>query len=99
MRPRGSTTPKRRQTLNGLIACRDRYGDPFGAAPASRKTEGKPAFGNLGIVNRVMFVALNSPPFRYSPRPGEGPADIESVVNRVVIFSVRGLGFQGEIAP
>ena len=99
MRPRGSTTPKRRQTLNGLIACRDRYGDPFRAAPTSRKTEGKPAFGNLGVANRVMFVALNSPPFRYSPRPGEGSADIESVVNRVVIFAVRGLGFQGEIAP
>ena len=98
MHLRGSTTPEQRETLGELTAYRDRYGDMFKGMLSLCKQDGALSFGNLSIASQVMFVALNSPLFWYSPRPGEDQTDIDKLVGQVVTFALRGLGYQGEIS-
>jgi hypothetical protein len=49
-------------------------------------------FADAGIANQVMFMALNSPLFWYTPRPGETAADLDAIVRQVVGFALGGLG-------
>lgn len=97
MHMRGSTTPEQRETLGELAAYRDRYSDMFKTVLETCKEDGSLAFDNLGIANQVMFVSLNSPLFWYSPRPGEQKSDVDKIVEQVVSFTMRGLGYQGEL--
>ncbi|MEX0344547.1 MAG: TetR family transcriptional regulator [Rhizobiaceae bacterium] len=97
MHLRGSTTPEQRDTLTGLLAHRDRYSDIFKSVISECEKRGSLAFDNLSIANQVMFIALNSPLFWYSPRPGENKSDIDKLVDQVVEFALRGLGYKGEI--
>ena len=98
MHLRGSTTPEQRETLGELTDYRDRYSDLFKSMLDLCKQDGALAFDNLSIANQVMFVALNSPLFWYSPRPGEDQTDIDKIVGQVVTFALRGLGYQGDIS-
>lgn len=95
---RGATTPGQRETLAELTTYRDKYGDLFKSVLRACQKDGSIAFSNISIANQVMFVALNSPLFWYSPRPGEQKADFDNIVEQVVTFAMRGLGYQGELS-
>lgn len=92
MHLRGSTTPEQRAVLDGLVKYRNAYSDIFRETIAKAREEGDFQFEDLSIANQVMFVALNSPIFWYSPRPGETSDHIEKLARQVVTFAYRGLG-------
>lgn len=87
---RGATTPELREELLRLMAYRDAYERLFRDEIAKLGAE------NVGLSATMMFVALNSPIFWYSPRDGETEADIENLVGQVVGFALGGLGLAGE---
>ena len=91
MHLRGATTPEQRDVFNGLIAYRSRYGDVFRDIIAKGREEGIFCFEDLSVTNQVMFMALNSPIFWYSPRLGETPEDTHDIANQVVAFALGGL--------
>lgn len=95
---RGSTTPEQRETLAELLAYRDRYSDLFKTILTACKQRQSLDFENVSIANQLMFIALNSPLFWYTPRPGEGEADIDRIVDQVVEFALRGLGYTGDLS-
>ena len=97
MHLRGSTTPEQREALAELQAYRDRYSELFKSAIRECKEAGVLDFDNLSIANQIMFISLNSPLFWYKPRPGEKENDVSKIVDQVVTFALRGLGFQGEL--
>lgn len=92
MHLRGATTPQQRSALGELVAYRGSYSDVFRSTIAQARDEGDFHFEDLGVANQVMFLALNSPIFWYSPRPGETEEHLRSVVRQVVGFAYRGLG-------
>lgn len=91
MHLRGATTPEQRDVFNGLIDYRSRYGDAFRQIIATGKEEGIFTFDDLSVTNQVMFMALNSPIFWYSPRAGETPEDADNIASQVVAFALGGL--------
>ncbi|HEY5818202.1 MAG TPA: TetR/AcrR family transcriptional regulator [Mesorhizobium sp.] len=92
---RGATTPELRSELERLNDYRDAYEKIFREALAQARDAGALAVDNLGLSVSLMFVALNSPIFWYSPRSGETEADIEKLVRQVVAFAMGGLGAKG----
>lgn len=92
MHLRGSTTPRQRDVLGELVEYRNSYSEIFRNTIAEARDEGDFHFEDLGIANQVMFMALNSPIFWYSPRPGETADHIENLARQVVVFAYRGLG-------
>lgn len=91
MHLRGATTPEQRKALNSLIEYRTAYGELFRATLLQGRAEGVFSFENLSITNQLMFMALNSPIFWYSPRPGETRADTGKVADQVVDYALGGL--------
>lgn len=89
---RGATTPSQRAELDDLLRYRNTYGDIFREVIARGRSEGVFAFDDLGIANQLMFMALNSPIFWYTKRPGETEADRDHLIRQVVTFAMRGLG-------
>ena len=75
---------------------RNNYGDIFRQVIAQGRSEGIFAFEDLGIANQLMFMALNSPIFWYTRRPGETDADRDQIISQVVTFAKRGLGAEGQ---
>lgn len=98
MHLRGATTPEQRETLAELTAYRDNYGELFKTVLQACKKEGSLTFTNISIANQMMLVALNSPLFWYTPRPGEQKADFDNIVEQVVTFAMRGLGYHGDMS-
>jgi AcrR family transcriptional regulator len=96
MHLRGATTPEQRSAFAELLESRARYGTIFRDTIAEAKRDGDMDFDNLGIANQMMFMALNSPIFWYSPRAGETHADIEAIARQIVTFAMRGLGAREE---
>lgn len=96
MHLRGSTTPAQRAVLDRLMAYRRSYSEIFRAAIAQARDEGDFHFENLGVANETMFMALNSPIFWYSSRPGETEEDLTSIAKQIVTFAFRGLGAREE---
>jgi hypothetical protein len=92
MHLRGSTTPRQRDVLGELVKYRDSYSEIFRKTIAEARDEGDFHFEDLGIANQVMFMALNSPIFWYSPRQGESTEHVETLARQVVVFAYRGLG-------
>jgi AcrR family transcriptional regulator len=92
MHLRGSTTPRQRDVLSDLVKYRNSYSEIFRNTIAAARDEGDFHFEDLGIANQVMFMALNSPIFWYSPRQGESTEHIENLARQVVAFAYRGLG-------
>ena len=92
MHLRGSTTPAQREVFDGLVKSRKSYSDVFRNTIAQARDEGDFTFQDLGIANQVMFLALNSPIFWYSPRQGEAEDNIREIARQVVQFAYRGLG-------
>lgn len=92
MHLRGSTTPEQRQVFDGLVKSRNDYSDVFRKTIAQARDEGDFAFEDLGIANQVMFLALNSPIFWYSPRTSDTEENLRNVARQVVQFAYRGLG-------
>lgn len=92
MHLRGATTPEQRVVFDRLVKSRDDYSDVFRKTIAQAREEGDFAFEDLGIANQVMFLALNSPIFWYSPRAGEAEDNIRHIARQVVEFAYRGLG-------
>lgn len=92
MHLRGATTPQQRAALDNLVEYRTSYSNLFRATIAQAREEGDFRFDNLGVTNEIMFMALNSPIFWYSPRPGETEKDVEDIAAQVVTFALRGLG-------
>jgi AcrR family transcriptional regulator len=88
---RGATTPAQREELDDLLRYRNTYGDIFREVIAQGRSEGIFAFEDLGIANQLMFMALNSPIFWYTKRPGETEADRDNIIHQVVTFAKRGL--------
>lgn len=91
MHLRGATTPEQRVVFNELIEYRTQYGNLFRATLLQGREEGVFRFENLSITNQLMFMALNSPIFWYSPRTGETRADIETLARQVVDYALGGL--------
>jgi AcrR family transcriptional regulator len=91
MHLRGATTPEQRVVFNELIEYRTQYGKLFRATLLRGRDEGAFCFENLSITNQLMFMALNSPIFWYSPRTGETRADIENIARQVVDYALGGL--------
>lgn len=92
MHLRGSTTPRQREVLGELVAYRSSYSEVFRNTIAQAREEGDFHFDDLGVANQVMFMALNSPIFWYSPRSGETEDHVKTIVKQVVEFAYRGLG-------
>lgn len=92
MHLRGATTPEQRNVFSALIQYRSDYGDLFRHVIREARDEGDFDFPDLSIANQLMFMTLNSPIFWYAQRPGETHADIEKLVDMVVICARRGLG-------
>lgn len=97
MHLRGSTTPEQRETLIELLDYRDRYSDMFKSVLAQCKANGSLDYESVSIATQLMFVALNSPLFWYTPRPGETEEDINRITEQVVTFAMRGLGYNGKV--
>ncbi len=97
MHLRGSTTPEQREALAELQAYRDRYSELFKSVIRECRDAGILDFDNLSIANQIMFMSLNSPLFWYKRQPGEKQADLNKIVDQIVSFALRGLGFQGEL--
>lgn len=89
---RGATTPEQRSVFADLLESRRNYGRIFRETIAQGRDEGDFSFDNIGIIQQVMFLTLNSPLFWYSPRAGETAADIEDIARQIVTFALRGLG-------
>ncbi len=96
MHLRGSTTPEQRADLDNLVKYRTSYSELFRATIEQARDEGDFRFDNPGVTNEIMFMALNSPIFWYSPRPGETEKDVEDIARQVVTFALRGLGAKQE---
>ncbi len=92
MHLRGSTTPEQREALDELLNERHRYSAIFRAETEAAKAEGLLSYDNISIANQMMFIALNSPIFWYTPRVEETEADREAIARQVVTFALRGLG-------
>ncbi len=97
MHIRSAAKPGQRSTLTELLAYRDRYSDLFKTTLSECRENGLLDFENLSIANQVMFVALNSPLFWYSPEPGKHRAELDSVIDQVVAIVMRGLGYKGDL--
>ncbi len=91
MHLRGATTPQQRTALNELIDYRSAYSQLFRKVLLEGRDEGVFNFDDLSITNQLMFMALNSPIFWYTPRMGETRADIENIARQVVDFAEGGL--------
>jgi AcrR family transcriptional regulator len=91
MHLRGATTPEQRDVFSRLIEYRTQYGNLFRATLLQGRDEGVFRFVNLSITNQLMFMALNSPIFWYTQRPGESHADTEAVADQVVDYALGGL--------
>jgi AcrR family transcriptional regulator len=91
MHLRGATTPEQRVVFGRLIDYRSEYGNLFRATLLQGRAEGTFRFDNLSITNQLMFMALNSPIFWYSPRPGETRAETEKIAAQVVDYALGGL--------
>ena len=89
---RGATTPSQREKLADLLRYRERYAGIFREVLAEGREQGVFAFEDLGIAAQLMFVALNSPIFWYTKRPGETDDDRDRLTRQVVTFAKRGLG-------
>ena len=89
---RGSTTPEERSQYAELIEYRTRYGNIFRDLIVRARAEGDMFFENASVANQVMFIAMNSPIFWYSPRLDQSEADLTSLVRQVVDFTLGGLG-------
>ncbi|HTV68621.1 MAG TPA: TetR/AcrR family transcriptional regulator [Rhizobiaceae bacterium] len=96
MHLRGATTPEQRAVLDDLVTYRNSYSDVFRQTIAQARDEGDFTFDDLGIANQVMFMALNSPIFWYTPRPSDPADHIDNIAKQVVAFAYRGLGGRGE---
>ncbi|MEZ5810317.1 MAG: TetR/AcrR family transcriptional regulator [Rhizobiaceae bacterium] len=94
---RGATTPEQRTTLAELTRRRDAYEHLFKATLDEAGRAGDLTFDNLSIANQVMLTALNSPIVWYSPRDAGSGETIDNLVEQVVTFAMRGLGYQGDI--
>jgi AcrR family transcriptional regulator len=92
MHLRGSTTPRQRDVLSELVKYRNSYAEIFRKTIAEARDEGDFHFDDLGIANQVMFMALNSPIFWYSPRQNDTDDHVENLARQVVAFAYRGLG-------
>lgn len=91
MHLRGATTPEQRVVFNQLIEYRTEYGNLFRETLLQGREEGIFRFDNLSITNQLMFMALNSPIFWYSPRPGESLDDTGRIAAQVVDYALGGL--------
>lgn len=91
MHLRGATTPEQRVVFNQLIEYRTEYGNLFRETLLQGREEGIFRFENLSITNQLMFMALNSPIFWYSPRPGETLDDTGRIAAQVVDYALGGL--------
>ncbi len=89
---KGATTPEQRDSLGRLIAHRERYARLFRTTIEEARRDGDMQFSLTGIAEELMFSALNSPVFWYSPRAGETDSDIKELVDQIVSFALRGLG-------
>lgn len=89
---RGSTTPQQRKVLSELLEYRSNYGRIFREVLLQGLEAGLFRFENVSIANQMMFIALNSPIFWYSPRPDETEDGREAIVSQIVTFALRGLG-------
>ena len=89
---RGSTTPEERSQYVELVEYRTRYGNIFRDLILRARDEGDMSFENASVASQVMFIAMNSPIFWYSPRPDQSEADLASLVRQVVDFTLGGLG-------
>lgn len=96
MHLRGATTPEQRSVFSALLESRSRYSRIFRDAIEEARSDGDMRFADLGIANQLMFVALNSPIFWYSPRPGETADHIEAIARQIVAFAMSGLGANKE---
>jgi AcrR family transcriptional regulator len=94
----GATTPEQRTVFNELLDYRTQYGNLFRATLLQGRDEGTFRFDDLSVTNQLMFMALNSPIFWYSPRTGETRAQTETLAARVVDYAQGGLVFEGEQA-
>lgn len=94
---RGATTPEQRETLTELLKYRDRYSDIFKSVISECREAGDLDFENLSVANQLMLVALNSPIFWYRPRSKKRRDDFDAVVEQVVGFAMRGLGYKGAL--
>lgn len=99
MQLRGATTPEQRDAFAELAAEREAYSDLFRATALAARDSGSLAFGNPGVAMQMMFLALNSPIFWFSPRSGQTPGDIDALVAEIVTFALRGLGYKERTAP
>lgn len=98
MHLKGATTPAQRDEFARLIQYRTEYGNIFRQILREGLDQGYFRFENLSIANQMMFMTLNSPIFWYSPRPNETKAEIDSIMEQVVICALRGLGAREEAA-
>lgn len=89
---RGATTPELREELLRLHDHRSAYEQLFRDEIAKAHAEGALKADNVSLASTMMFVALNSPLFWYSPRDGETEADIDNLVEKVVGYALGGLG-------
>lgn len=96
MHRRAAMTPDQRDALEELLRTREGYSALFRRELVAARDNGDLVFENLSVTNQLMFMALNSPIFWYSPRPGETQADINRLVGQIVQFTLRGLGASKE---
>jgi AcrR family transcriptional regulator len=97
MHLRGATTPEQRSVFTELLQYRTDYGLIFRKIIERGRTEGDFRFHDLSISNQLMFMTLNSPIFWYKPRPGQSEADVDAIVEEVVLCAWRGLGAREEM--
>jgi AcrR family transcriptional regulator len=89
---RGATTPEQRDRLTSLLGYRDSYSNMFRKVMEEARRDGHIRYPDLGIARQLMFVALNSPVFWYSPRKGETDEDRQGLARQCADYALRGLG-------
>ena len=93
---RGALTPEQRDECLRLQQSRKRYSALFRAQMEQCKAEGVLDYDDLSVATQVLFTSLNSPVFWYRPRVADLRNDQEVVIEQVVRFALRGLGWKGE---
>ena len=98
MQMRSATTPEQRTALDELHKRRADFSIMFRDVIEQARDAGDLSVENSSVATQLMFMALNSPIFWYSQRPGETEADFERLIGQVVKFALRGLGARVELS-
>ncbi len=88
----GATTEFQRKAMQRHLEQRDAFEARYLEVLRLADAEGALRVGDIRVVSRSFFAAVNGPVFWYVRRDGDGPEKFQRIADEITQFSMQGLG-------